>query len=81
MSPCCILFRSVPVLRKGSLTEKCYLRRMGARCVFKNSYKGAARSRQMDIFKQSDGAVLVDHCFKRLNHVSTVTPFDLQASA
>ena len=80
MSPCCIFFGSVPILGKRTLAEKCDLRRLGARFVVKNGYKCAARGRQMDILKQSDNAVLVDHCFERLDHASTLTCLDLEAS-
>src|SRR5438046_1746454 len=72
ISPRGVLLRSIPIFSKRGLTEQRGLSRMNCRFVLKNRYESTACGGQMHIFEQADSPVLVDHCFKRLNHVPTL---------
>ncbi len=64
MSPRGILLGSVPVLSERRFAEKRGFDQLGARLIFENRDKRAARRRQVNNFEQSNGSLLVDYCFK-----------------
>jgi len=80
-SPRGVLLGSVPILSKRGLAEQCRLSRMRTRLFLENGDKRTARRRQTDIFEQSHAAILIDHCFKRLNHVQSLSVLALRANA
>ena len=52
---------------------------MSERFIFKHSYKRAPGSGQMNVFKQTNNAVLVNYRFKRSNHALYPSPFDFES--
>jgi hypothetical protein len=73
MSPCFVLLGAVPVFGEDSFAEEHGLGGMTKRLVFQHGDERAAGRRQMDAFKQSDNAMLINYRFMRLDHVSSLS--------